>query len=89
MGEGNGIAGMERVSDELVLTVLKQESRTGYTLIIYPAIIEAAKRNPHMTCPGFNGYRPVLATLKKSGFSISYELKERNDNGGKLATVRF
>lgn len=88
MGEGEGIACMEQVNDELVRTVLKKDLRTGYTLIIDPTIIEAEKRDASMTYLGFKGYRPVVATLKENGLALSYEFKEGNDNGGKLQTVK-
>ncbi|MDI6810024.1 MAG: IS1380 family transposase [Candidatus Eisenbacteria bacterium] len=88
MGGRDGIDTMEQVNDELIRAILKKDSRTGYTLIIDPTIIEAEKRDAHMTYLGFKGYRPVVATLKENGLAISYEFKEGNDNGGKLATVK-
>ncbi len=88
MGERDGTLCMERVNDELVRTVLKKDARTGYTLIIDPTIIEAAKRDARMTYLGFKGYRPVVATLKENGLVISYEFKEGSDNSGKLQTVK-
>jgi hypothetical protein len=88
MGERDGIACMERVNDELVRTALKKDSRTGYTLIIDPTIIEAEKRDARMTYLGFKGYRPVVATLQETGLAISYEFREGSDNGGKIQTVK-
>jgi len=88
VGQQGGIAGMERVNDGIVKKVLKQEDRTGYTLVVDPTIIESQKREARMTYLGVKGYRPVVATLQENGVAIASEFKEGNDNGGKVRILK-
>lgn len=88
MGERGGAQGMERVNEEIMSRVLKQDKRDSYTLIIDPTLIEAEKREAKMTYLGFKGYRPVVATLKENGLVIAYSFKEGNDNGGRVEIIK-
>lgn len=88
MGRNGGIEGMEEVNDCVNARILKRDKRKGYTLIIDPMIIEAEKREAIMTYLGFKGYRPVIATLKETGFVAAYEFKEGNNNGGRIDIVK-
>ncbi len=87
MGDRGGIEGMEKINEAITRKALKQEERKSYTLIIDPTVIEAGKREAHMTYLGFRGYRPVVATLRENGLTIAYQFKEGNDNGGRVEII--
>ncbi len=55
---------MELVNIASVRKVIKKDKRKSYTLIVDPTIIEAEKKEAHMTYLGVKGYRPVIAVLK-------------------------
>jgi len=88
MGQRGGIAGMQRVNAVISKRVLRNDTHTGYTLIVDPTIIETEKREAQMTYLGVKGYRPVVATLKENGLVVAHEFKEGNDNGGKLSMLK-
>lgn len=88
MGEIGGIEGIEKVIDEANKKRFKKDSRSEYTLIIDPTIIESEKQEAKKTYMGFKGYRPVIAVIKELDMVLSYEFKEGNDNGGRVETIK-
>lgn len=65
VGERDGVKGMELVNRAAVQKIIGKDKRKSYTLIVDPTIIEAEKRDSHMTYLGVKGYRPVVATIKE------------------------
>jgi len=88
MGERSGGAAMARINASLFRGILRRDKRNDYTLIVDPTIIETGKREAQMTYLGYKGYRPVVATIKELGISITYEFKEGNDMGGRVDIIK-
>lgn len=88
MGETGGIEGMEKVVDEANRKRFGKDSRTSYTLIIDPTIIESEKYEARMTYLGFKGYRPVIGVIKELDMVLAFEFKEGNDNGGRVEILK-
>lgn len=88
VAERRGVEGMELVNMASVRKVIKKDKRKSYTLIVDPTIIEAEKKEAHMTYLGVKGYRPVIAVLKELDMVIAYQFKEGNDNGGRLEIIK-
>lgn len=88
VSERGGIEGMELVNKAAVRKVILRDKRKSYTLIVDPTIIEAEKKEAHMTYIGVKGYRPVIAVLKELDIVIACQFKEGNDNGGRLEIIK-
>ncbi len=88
VAERGGIKGIEMVNRAAIQKVILKDKRKSYTLIVDPTIIEAEKKQAHMTYLGVKGYRPVIAVLKEIDMVIAYQFKEGNDNGGRLEIIK-
>ena len=88
MGGSSQGAAMARINASLFRGILRRDKRNDYTLIVDPTIIETGKREAQMTYLGYKGYRPVVATIKELGISITYEFKEGNDMGGRVDIIK-
>lgn len=87
MAKKGGIKGIEMVNKKVAHKIILKDRRKSYTLIVDPTIIEAEKKQAHMTYVGVKGYRPVIAVLKELDIAIAYEFPVCRQAGKKGATM--
>ena len=88
IGKRKGIAGFEKVNDDLVQKMLHKSESKSVTLVVDPSFIKAEKHDAKMTYEGYRGYRPVYAVILELGLIANYKFKHGNDNGGRFSFVK-
>jgi hypothetical protein len=77
-GEGQGLAGLDRVNCRIVARRLRQLKRREYTLDIDATQIVAEKRDAAWTYKGERGYMPMVGHLAEAGVVIHDDFRAGN-----------
>ena len=77
-GEGEGLAGLDRVNQRVVERRLRKFGRTAHTLDIDATQIIAEKRGTAWTYKGERGYLPMVGHLAEAGVVIHEDFRAGN-----------